>query len=352
MKTKLWLFFLVLSGALATLLVIREQKGKHQKNLIEQLQLQVERTSGTEREAQRELASIKNENRSLREKLTVADVELNRARLAYKAALELTNSYQAPRAPSPVREKTGRGGNPMSAVAEMMKDPEMRKAMAQQQKMMLDTMYGSLFKQLQLTPEQTDKFKDLLVEQQMSSMNSGLTFMDQTNTTERAELGKKMAEEQKQKEAQIQEFLGDEKFQQYKDYMGTMAERMVLDQFAKQTALKPEQMDQLLAAMKEEKENVQINQPISTDFGGNADFQKLAGSDEFIQKQMEQQEQINQNVLERARQILTPEQYTKFESQLKSQLAMQQLGLKMARKMMNPDAGESPNPAPTTASGK
>ena len=120
---------------------------------------------------------------------------------------------------------------------------------------------------------------------------------------------------------------------------------MILDQFAKQSNLQPEQRDQLLAIMKEEKEFAQSNQPAGLTSNPN-DWQKLMASDEFMEKQIAQQQQINDNILERAREVLTPEQFTKFESQLKSQLAMQQLGLKMARKMI------SPEPAPAAPAQK
>lgn len=118
---------------------------------------------------------------------------------------------------------------------------------------------------------------------------------------------------------------------------------MMLNQFAAQTDAKPDQINQLLAAMKEEKQNMEINQPIGGLAANNEDFQKIV-SPELVEKQLDRQKQINQNVLERARQILNPTQFTKFQDQLKNQEAMMELGAKMARGMFQPAA---PGPAPT-----
>ncbi len=346
MKAKLWLAVLLLAGiTVCLLLILQRREINRQKQLIETLQLQIENSAGVEQRAKSEFENTRKENQALRQRLTTADIELNRERIGFKNALEATNAYRIQTPTSTAAENGSRPANPLKAIAEMMKDPETKKAMAQQQRAALDMIYGNLFKELQLTPEKTEKLKDLLIEQQMSAMSDGMTMFDETNSTNRAESGKKMAEQQKQKEEQIKALLGAEKFPQYKEYMSTLGERMILDQFAKQSNLQPEQRDQLLAIMKEEKEFAQSNQPAGLTSNPN-DWQKLMASDEFMEKQIAQQQQINDNILERAREVLTPEQFTKFESQLKSQLAMQQLGLKMARKMI------SPEPAPAAPAQK
>jgi hypothetical protein len=344
MKAKLWVVFFITIAALGSLLFVQRCEIRRQKQFIEMLQLQIESNSGTERAAKNQLETVKKENQTIREKLSSANVELNKTRLALKSAMETSKAQSVPPMTAAFPEKGNKTSNPMSALADMLKDPEMKKAMAQQQRGMLDTMYGGLFKELQLTPENTDKLKDLLLDQQMSAMSDGMNVFDQMNSTNRVEIGKKIAEAHKQKEDQIKALLGDEKFQQYKDYTSSMSERMILDQFAKQSELRPEQTEQLLALMKEEKQNAQINQPVAAGFDPadpSNDWQKIIGSNELMEKQLAQQEQINNNVLERAHQILTPEQFTKFEAQLKNQLTMQQLGIKMARKMMNPEAAET-----------
>ena len=66
-------------------------------------------------------------------------------------------------------------------VGNMMRDPEMRKAMEQQQRLGFNLAYGNLFKDLQLTADQEQKLKDLLVEQGMdvnATSKQGYTPLD------------------------------------------------------------------------------------------------------------------------------------------------------------------------------
>ena len=65
-----------------------------------------------------------------------------------------------------------------------------------------------------------------------------------------------------------------------------------------------------------------------------------------MQEQMfAQQEEVNIRVLERAGQILTPEQSAKLGPLLQSQLEMQKAGMKMAREMFkDPGALQPPTP--------
>jgi hypothetical protein len=343
MKTKFIAVLLILCFALAGLLAVQWNRASQQKTQIEKLQLQVEAASSHERQASNSVVTLQKENQTLRGKLNVSEMELNNTKLAYAAISQMTNSAEAtPNSRLASRDSAkSQPANPMAAMAEMMKNPEMKKAMAQQQRMALDMMYGGLFKELNLSKEDTEKLKDLFIEQQMNAMTQGLELMQ--NSTNRVELAKKAADDQKIQQEKIKELLGEDKYKQYQDYTSTLGERMMLNQFAAQTDAKPDQINQLLAAMKEEKQNMEINQPIGGLAANNEDFQKLV-SPELVEQQLDRQKQINQNVLERARQILNPTQFTKFQDQLKNQEAMMELGAKMARGMFQPAA---PGPAPT-----
>jgi len=145
--------------------------------------------------------------------------------------------------------------------------------------------------------------------------------------------------------------LGDDDFAKYKNYTQTMGERVMLDQFGKQLDLKPEQTDQLLDIMREEKKNVQINQG-APPYDPKKDWQQVMQDEGAAEKLFSQQEQVNQRVLERAGQILTPEQIQQLGPVLQSQLEMQRAGMKMARKMFAPGADgtapSAPRPVQTT----
>jgi len=205
--------------------------------------------------------------------------------------------------------------------------------MAQQQRVGLDMIYGSLMKQLTLSPEQEEKFKDMLIAQQMENMSQA-SAMFEGDATERSKVAQQLAAKRAEKDEEIKELLGDEKFEQYQNYNQTLGERMMLEQFGRSAEISQQQSDQLMAIIQEEKKNVQIN------FGtepadANQDWQAVLGSDEATAKIFMQQEEVNNRVLERAAQVLTPEQYEKFAPVLKNQLEMQKAGLKMARQMFS-----------------
>lgn len=197
MKTKFIAVLLILCFALAGLLAVQWNRASQQKTQIEKLQLQVESASSHERQASNSVVTLQKENQTLRGKLNVSEMELNNTKLAYAAISQMTNSAEAtPNSRLASRDSAkSQPANPMAAMAEMMKNPEMKKAMAQQQRMALDMMYGGLFKELNLSKEDTEKLKDLFIEQQMNAMTQGLELMQ--NSTNRVELAKKAADDQK-----------------------------------------------------------------------------------------------------------------------------------------------------------
>ena len=100
-----------------------------------------------------------------------------------------------------------KGGN---SLADMFKDPDMLKAMRPSQVATMKLMYGSFVKQLNLSPEQADKFYGLLVDNGIKSfeaMQSGNVSPQERNASQEA------------LNADLQSLLGDAGFKQYSDYM-------------------------------------------------------------------------------------------------------------------------------------
>jgi hypothetical protein len=226
--------------------------------------------------------------------------------------------------------------------SKMMKDPAMKEMMRTSQKAAMNTMYGSLFKELNLSPEQKEKLTGILLDQQMQTMESAGAVFDKDGKPDIAKIGEAAKDSEKQSDENIKALLGDEKFAQYQEYKKTMGERIQIDQFKQQmegtdSALKDVQVKQLMGMIKEERER---NPPvISNDPGENvANLEKLVSGDS-MEKQMQWQEEINRRVLERAGQVLSPDQlkaYSDFQTQ---QLNMQKFGMKMAREMFGNKSG-------------
>ncbi|HKQ40454.1 MAG TPA: hypothetical protein VJ063_20455 [Verrucomicrobiae bacterium] len=219
-------------------------------------------------------------------------------------------------------------------LSKMMKDPSMREMMRAQQKVMLKKMYGPLIADLNLPPEQQQKLNELLLDQQMKTVErSKDIFKDGGMDLKKA--GELSKDAEKEKETAIEDLLGPEKFAEFQEYKKTISERMQLGQFKEemQTAGSPigdEQAKQMLAVMKEERERyppaVDKNDPSAVFAEGG------------MERQIEWQEELNRRVQERLGEILSPEQLKAYGASQQQQLSMQKFGMKMAREMFGKGA--------------
>ena len=240
-------------------------------------------------------------------------------------------------------EGEGKGAVWGDMIGKMMKDPAMREMMREQQKAMINMMYGGLFKELNLSPEQKDKFKELLTESQMGKVAATQALLggaqDEATT---AAAKQSVADAKKQAEADIKALLGEQGYAQYEDYQKNVGERMQLDQLKNQLAgenvpLRDEQNAQLLQIMKEEK--LALPPAISTEQS------EMPGPDTFTPQKMDEQlkwmEQYNARVADRAKSVLTPEQFINYQKFQEQQATMAKLGMQMARQMFGADKGKA-----------
>lgn len=238
----------------------------------------------------------------------------------------------------------GFGGKGMGdMMGKMMKDPAMREMIRSQQKTMMKSMYGSLFKDLNLPADQQKKLTDLLLDAQMAGVEgAGDMFGGETGARTNAIAA--IAEKQKSNQEQVKALLGEEKFKQYEEYQSSLGDRMVLNQFQQQnedseTALRDDQMKRLVAMMKEER--TKTPPIISEDPAKSAESLTQILDNAALDRQFAWQEDHNRRVLERAGEVLSAEQLKEFADFQKAQMEMQKLGLKMAREMFG-GAKEAP----------
>lgn len=233
-------------------------------------------------------------------------------------------------------------------LGKMMKDPAMREMMREQQKAVINMMYAGLFKDLKLAPEEKDRLKELLTDSQMRNVENAQSLFGDQKDGAAGDATQAFADAKKQSDTEIKALLGDERFAQFEDYQKNMGERMQLDQFKNQLAadqqpLREEQSAQLLQIMKEEK--AALPPVIPTD--QTQAPKKDSFTTENIEKQLKWMDDYNQRVLDRAGQVLTPEQLKQYQSFQQQQNSMQKLGLQMAKQMFGGE--KSPSPAVTPA---
>jgi hypothetical protein len=310
---------------------------------------------------ERQLAALQQINRELEEKghHDQARIEnLGRQKDIFKhradvLSAEVEHARPAP-APAPkVEDKNALGG----ALAKMMDDPEMKKAMRQQGEIMVNTMYGPLFKQLGLSADETTQLKALLAEQQNLAMaRAGDMFNPGQDKAAQADAMKAMTAQQSAIQDQVKALLGDTRYAEFQDYSGSIGQRMVLNQFSQQMAsgqapLTDTQNQQLLQIMADESKNAP-NPLGSGNPNAVADPTALQAmmTEDGINQLLQQMEAVNQRVLDRAGTVLTADQLQAFADFQAAQTQMQRAGLTMASRMLNgPPSGQTvPASAPAS----
>ena len=215
----------------------------------------------------------------------------------------------------------------------------MKKMMREQQKQMLNMMYDPLFKELNLSPEETEELTALMLDNQMNAVEKGTAFLE-GSSEEKSEMQKILAEDKKQFEAQLKDLLGDDRYAQYEDFNKELPDRMALTQLKSQFGdhpLSEAQSADLLMVMKEERQR-------ATESGKATpptDFSAVL-SEDSINKYFADQEEINSHVIERASGILSPEQIEVLGRSLTNNLSMQRAGMNMARTMLGGDSTNAP----------
>ncbi|MBS0663552.1 MAG: hypothetical protein JSR48_09815 [Verrucomicrobia bacterium] len=152
----------------------------------------------------------------------------------------------------PRRGRGGMGGLAAGFMA-MMEKPEIQKLLAQQQRGALDARFAALFKSLNLSPEQLEKFKNLLVEKQtaIADVMAAARAQGIDPRTNRDEFRQLISDTQAEIDANIKSTLGDAGFAQYQDYQRTLPQRNTVTQLEQalsytSTPLSSAQSDQLI----------------------------------------------------------------------------------------------------------
>ncbi len=152
------------------------------------------------------------------------------------------------------RRRRGPGrGDMAGGFMAMMDRPEIQKLMAVQQRGALDSHFAALFKSLNLSPEQLEKFKSLLVEKQtaIADVLAAARAQGVDPRSDPQEFRKLISDTQAEIDANIKSTLGDAGFAQYQQYQQTLPQRNTVTQLEQalsytSTPLTSTQSDQLI----------------------------------------------------------------------------------------------------------
>ncbi len=217
-----------------------------------------------------------------------------------------------------------------------LQDPRVHDAILAQQANAAAVIFADLFKHLQLSPDQRDRLLKLLVEKQTNQAEYSLKMMDASlSNAARSQLVQQLQTANDSADAQIRDFFNnDADYAFYQSYVQQEPERMEVSALTDTLAsanlpLDPAQADALVNLMYQERANFKF----TLDFYDQTKLnpQSITGpaADTFLQEQ----EQLQNQIAQRAAGMLTSEQMTIFRQNQANMRQLMQTNLTMARQL-------------------
>ncbi len=231
----------------------------------------------------------------------------------------------------------------MKTVADMRDNPTMNKVIEASQRGTMGALYGDFIEYLKLNPEETNYFMDLIMQRQMANVDFGMKLMGgEMSAEERQEMADKIHAVGEQVKKEMKNFLNSEKdFDEWRYYEKTMGERMALSQMDQKLAnagaeqLSDKEYRELLDMMYTERTEYDWTTDLHDD--QKNDISPERWSKDNMQKHSADVEQLGKNILERAKAMLTPEQYESFKESLLANAALQMAQFEMAGQLLRGD---------------
>jgi hypothetical protein len=228
-------------------------------------------------------------------------------------------------ADQPDQQRQQRNNRPNFAA--LLANPEFAQAMSVQQRAALDGRYAELFKQLNLSPEELEKFKSLLVERQNARMDvMNAARENGLNPREnRDELRKLTAEAQAEVDTTIKTTLGESVYNQYQNYESTQSQRAVVSQLDQKLSYSSTPLNSTQSAFLVNALAASVASTETADQGGGGPGNWGGRSSGTT---------ITDDVIQQAQSVLTSDQVTALKQIQTEQLAQQQI-----RSLMRSNAG-------------
>ena len=238
----------------------------------------------------------------------------------------------------------------MGEMEDWMDNPAMRQLVEKQMEVQIEVNYGALFDHLELSDEQRALVSAAMLEKSLGAIGSAgaLSLGD-------PEVVSQIVAESAEYDAKLKELFGEEDFEVFKRYEESQAERQELTTFRSSLEAQGQELtfeleNQLMAIMHEEGsrtgvenlsegsssevgELIEPPEGLSSDIGEQLnEIQNGIYSPELIGSLMAQERGKRTRVLQRAAEILSPEQLEAFRSNQQSYLEMMQNSFNMLKK--------------------
>jgi hypothetical protein len=215
---------------------------------------------------------------------------------------------------------------------------------------MMDQLYTPLIKRMGLTPEEADQFKDMLTDNMMNAAGKTFSVLGGAASTNGVPAVNSLVADQKSFDEQVKAFLGDARYAQYQQYQETSAQRMQLNAYKLQAGsdytLTEPQTEALLTVMKEEQKNAAAASGLPVgDMDKDPSKLQALFSEGKMDQLMQVQETVTQQVYDRARRILSPDQLESFGKFQTNQLQMMRASMGMMKGLFGGEKSSASTPA-------
>ncbi|HEY7642535.1 MAG TPA: hypothetical protein VH814_22570 [Steroidobacteraceae bacterium] len=226
----------------------------------------------------------------------------------------------------------------------LLRDPEYREAMVQQQKIMLMRMNPDTARDLDLTPDQHDRLYTTLAEQLVRSMDSPETPWDagEQGSAKWQEAQRKAAEQTQANLAEVRKVLGDAKYREFEEYQAMAGVRIEANGIRQTLARAGVPLDDELAKplakvlYEQQQKLAQASSPAAVAAGevvARAGFITEPGSDsiEMQEMQLESMEKYQRQQRDAMARVLSPQQLKVIQEEHEADLQIQRTQLRMLR---------------------
>jgi RNA polymerase sigma factor (sigma-70 family) len=210
-------------------------------------------------------------------------------------------------------------GKSSTGLAQMMNDPKMKDYIHQVQLKMIKERYAPLFTELGLTPDDVEKFTQLIGDKWMKVSDLGSKLA--SGNTDSAAMQQAMAKAYTENDDQLQSLLGPAGYARYNDFTQEIPGRSTVTMLNNQLGNSPltdDQSARLIDIVKAE--------PYTATHGINGELDAaFFGSQDDINKYLKQVTETNQRILDQAASFLTPQQLTALATLQSSSVTAQKL---------------------------
>lgn len=195
----------------------------------------------------------------------------------------------------------------------------------------LDIQYRDIFKELNLSPEKLEKFKDLLVDRATGISQLSPEIMSASTKEQKADLQQRYSAILAESETKAKELLGNADYQTFQEYYERSNSRYFINSFKESLdsndQLTKDQEKALINIMYKEEQNVYsgmgYNPNKTIEFPSDVKEGKVDG-------QLKNMEKIHLKTVENAKGVLSDSQLEQLKNYLKSRREMMELSSKLS----------------------